>query len=286
MSITQMFTKLKTSQKASDALTKALCYFLLIIFGFTMVIPFVWMILATFKTPEEIFTSGFLPKAIHWLNYQKVLATSGMANWYLNSLIVAIISTTSVCFFDSLAGYVFAKFNFPFKRLVFILILSTLMIPTEMLIIPWYVLAAKYGWVDSYWGIAFPGIITAGGVFLMQQFMKSVPDELIDSARIDGLNEFGIFLRIAMPLSLPAVGALAIFNFLGNWNAFLWPLIVTSTRQAMTLPVGMLFFSNETSRNWELVMTGATLSVLPLMIVFLFFQRYIIRGIQITGLKG
>ena len=137
-----------------------------------------------------------------------------------------------------------------------------------------------------YWGIAFPGVITAGGVFQMQQFMRGVPDELIDSARIDGLHEFGIFWRIAVPLSLPAIGALSIFNFLGNWNAFLWPLIVTSTRETMTLPVGMLFFSSEAGSDWELTMTGATLSILPLMIVFLVLQRYIIEGIQITGLKG
>ena len=116
--------------------------------------------------------------------------------------------------------------------------------------------------------------------------MQGVPDELIDAARIDGLNEFQIYLRIAIPLSMPAVGALAIFNFLGNWNAFLWPLIATSDRVMMTLPVGMLFFSNESSSAWELIMTGATLSVLPLITVFLFFQRYIIQGITLTGLKG
>ena len=281
-----MLEKLKTSQKASDNLVKTLCYVFLSVFGVTMIIPFVWMILGTFKTAEEIFTPAFFPQSIQWNNYLDVFQTTGLGNWYVNSLIVAIISTVSVAFFDSMAGYVFAKFDFPFKKGFFVIILSTLMIPTEMLIIPWYVMAVKYGWTDSYWGIAFPGIMTAGGVFLMQQFMKGVPDELIDSARIDGLNEFGIFLRIAMPLSMPAVGALAIFNFLGNWNAFLWPLIVTSTRKAMTLPVGMLFFSNEASSNWEMVMTGATISIVPLMIVFLFFQRYIIQGIQITGLKG
>ena len=273
-------------QSETSRLWKIISYILLGIFGVMMALPFLWMILGTFKTRPEIMTPAFWPQQFQWQNYREVLSTSNMGDWYKNSLIVAMLSTLSVIFFDSLAGYTFAKFNFPFKKLFFIIILSTLMIPTEMLIIPWYVMAVKYGWVDSYWGIAFPGVITAGGVFLMQQFMRGVPDELLDSARIDGLNEFQIFWKIAMPLSMPAVGALAIFNFLGNWNAFLWPLIVTSQREMMTLPVGMLFFSNESGSAWEMIMTGATLSVLPLMLIFLFFQRYIIQGIALTGLKG
>ena len=275
---------LQLSQNASANIAKPISYIILTLFGASMVLPFVWMILGTFKTSEEIFTTAFLPKGLFLGNYIEVLNTSGFGDWYVNSFIVAIISTLSVVFFDTLAGYTFAKFEFPLKRLFFIIILSTLMIPTEMLIIPWYVMAVKNGWVDTYWGIAFPGVITAGGVFLMRQFMKGVPDELIDAARIDGLNEFQIYMRVAIPLSMPAVGALAIFNFLGNWNAFLWPLIATSNRAMMTLPVGMLFFSNEASSAWELIMTGATLSVLPLITVFLFFQRYIIQGITLTGL--
>jgi multiple sugar transport system permease protein len=277
---------LQLSQNTSSIIVKTISYTLLAILGASMVLPFVWMILGTFKTSAEIFTNAFFPKSLYLGNYIQVLETSGFNAWYLNSFIVAMISTTSVVFFDTLAGFTFAKYEFPLKRLFFIIILSTLMIPTEMLIIPWYVMAVENSWVDTYWGIAFPGVITAGGVFLMRQFMKGVPDELIDAARIDGLNEFQIYFRVAIPLSMPAVGALAIFNFLGNWNAFLWPLIATSDRAMMTLPVGMLFFSNEASSAWELIMTGATLSVLPLITVFLFFQRYIIQGITLTGLKG
>ena len=274
------------SRSASSRVAKAVSYIILSLLGITTLLPFMWMLFGTFKTAAEVMQPTFLPQHIQWENYKEVLATSNLADWYKNSLIVAILSTISVVFFDSLAGYTFAKFEFPLKKLFFIIILSTLMIPTEMLIIPWYVMAAKVGWVNTYWGIVFPGLISAGGVFLMQQFMRGVPDELIDSARIDGMNEFQIFWTIAVPLSGPAIGALAIFNFLGNWNAFLWPLIVSSDRSMMTLPVGMLFFSNEAGSAWEMVMTGATFSVLPLMIIFLFFQRYIVQGITITGLKG
>lgn len=278
--------RLRVGRKRSAAMTKAISYILLTLFALAMILPFLWMILGSFKTRAEVHSRTFLPQRIQWTNYREVLSTSGFGHWYVNSLIVALISTSCVVFFDSLAGYTFAKLDFPFKKPFFILILTTLMIPTEMLIIPWYVMSAKYGWVNTYWGIAFPGVISASGAFLMRQFMDGVPDELIDCARIDGLNEFQIYLQIALPLALPAMGALAIFNFLGNWNAFLWPLIVSSTRQMMTLPVGMLFFSNEAGSAWELIMTGSTLSILPLVVVFLFFQRYIIEGIALTGIKG
>ncbi len=278
-------TQFKTS-KFSNFAFSIYNYATLIIVAIIMTVPFVWMVLATFKTPAEILSPAFFPSAIQFDNYVRVFETSGIGAWYRNSLIIAFISTISVAFFDSLAGYTFAKFDFPLKKVFFIVILSTLMIPTEMLIIPWYIMSVDMQWTDTLWGIVFPGVITAGGVFLMRQFMRNVPDELIDSARMDGLNEFQIYLRIAAPLSLPAIGALCIFNFIGNWNAFLWPLIVTSVREMMTLPVGIMFFSNEAGADWELIMTGATISVLPLLIITIFFQRYIIEGIQLTGLKG
>lgn len=264
----------------------ALAYVLLILGGIVMVTPFIWMISTSLKPAAEIFKPNFFPANPTLDNYSQVLTRTLFPRWYLNSLIVATISTVSVAFFDTLAGYVFAKFEFPFKNVIFVLILSTLMVPTEMLVIPWYTLATQWGWADSYWGLAFPGIITATGVFLMRQFMQGVPNELLDAARIDGLSEFGLFWRIAVPLVKPAIAALCIFNFLGNWNAFLWPLIVTSRRDMMTLPVGLSFFSGEAGSDWHLIMTGATLATVPLLIVFFLFQRQIIRGIALTGLKS
>jgi len=160
------------------------------------------------------------------------------------------------------------------------------MIPTEMLIIPWYVMSSRLGWIDTYWGIMFPGMITAFGIFLMKQFMETIPDDLLDAARIDGVSEFGIFWRVALPLVKPALASLAILNFIGNWNAFLWPLIVSSKPRMYTLPVGLATFSSENLMHWELIMTGATVSTIPLIIVFLIFQKQIIRGIMLSGLKG
>ncbi|MBZ0299866.1 MAG: carbohydrate ABC transporter permease [Anaerolineae bacterium] len=278
------------SRSRQGTWVKIASYVLLSLVGITMVVPFIWMVSTSFKTAAEIFKPNFFPSSLTFENYQEVLFNTELPRWYWNTLVVALISTLSVAFFDSLTGYVFAKYNFPGKRIIFVLFLSSLMVPTEMLIIPWYLMSVSgflgSTWVDTYWGIAFPGLITATGVFLMRQFMTGVPDELLDAGRIDGVHEFGLFWRIALPLSLPAVGALCIFNFLGNWNAFIWPLIVTSTREMMTLPVGLLFFSNEASSDWHLIMTGATLSVLPLLTIFVFFQRYIIEGVTLSGLKG
>ncbi|NLX10008.1 MAG: carbohydrate ABC transporter permease [Chloroflexi bacterium] len=269
---------------------KVLSYILLTLLGLTMVVPLLWMISTSLKPLEEIVLPNFWPKRATLENYRYVLTETELPRWYLNSMIVAVLSTISVTFFDSLGGYVFAKFDFPGKRIVFLAFLSSLMVPTEMLIIPWFVMSANpivgSTWVDTYWGIAFPGMITATGIFLMRQFMQGVPDELLDAGRIDGVSEFGLFWRIAVPLSLPAMGALAIFNFLGNWNAFIWPLIVTSKREMMTLPVGIQFFSTEVGSNWHLIMTGASLSLVPLLIVVIIFQRYIVEGIALTGLKG
>ncbi len=282
--------QMQTSQKRQNLVAQSMAYLLLSSGGSLMVVPFIWMISTSLKGADEIYQSNFFPLNPTFNNYLEVLFDTALPVWYYNSFLVAIATTASVALFDSLAGFVFAHYDFPLKRLLFIAVLSTLMVPTEMLVIPWYIMAVEgsFGmtWVDTYWGIAFPGLITAAGVFLMRQFMQGVPNDLLDAARIDGMSEFGLFWKIALPLTLPALAALCIFNFLGNWNAFVWPLIVTSSRPMMTLPVGLSFFSGEAGSDWHLIMTGATLSVLPLMTVFVIFQRQIIQGIALTGLKG
>ena len=190
-------------------------------------------------------------------------------------------------FFDSLVGYTLAKFRFRGRYLVFVAILSTLMIPTEMLVLPWYSMAKTFGWLDTYWGIAFPGLMTGFGTFLMKQFFEGVPDELLDAGRLDGLNEFQVWWQVAMPLVTPALSALAIFTFLGNWTAFLWPLIAITDRNLYTLPVGLASFSGEFQTEWEMVMTGASVATIPTILVFLLLQRYIIRGIvALAGPQG
>lgn len=274
--------------RRANRIVQAIAYVLLTLGGISMIIPFIWMISVSLKPAAEIYQGNFFPQAPSMDNYRQVIFETAFPRWYLNSFICAVISTLGVAFFDTLAGYTLAKFNFPLKNVIFVGILSTLMVPTEMLIIPWYIMSVRFHWADSYWGIVFPGVITAAGVFLMRQFMEGVPNDLIDAARIDGLSEFGIFWRIAVPLVKPAIAALCIFNFLGNWNAYIWPLIVTSVKQMYTLPVGLAFFSGESfyDYEWNLIMAGATLSVVPLLTIFVIFQRQIIKGIALTGLKG
>jgi len=266
-----------------------LSYLLLSIGAIFMIVPFLWMILTSLKPPTELVQFAFLPKNPTLNNYLIVLQSSDFGRWYFNSLLVAIFSTFCVAIFDSLVGYTLNKFDFPGKNIIFLGILATLMVPTEMLIIPWYTMSVQWEWhigLMQYWGIAFPGVITATGIFLMRQFFDGVPNELLDAARMDGMHEPGIWWRIAMPLVKPAIAALCIFNFIGNWNAYLWPLIIASSRQFYTLPVGLNFFQGEAISEWEKIMTGASLSTIPLMIVFLIFQRQIIKGIALTGLKG
>jgi multiple sugar transport system permease protein len=254
--------------------------------GVAMVMPIVFMLSTSFKWSYEIYNLKIIPDDPTIDNYVYVLADGRFYKWFVNSLIVATITTVSAVIFDSLVGYTLCKFRFRGRMIVFVAILSTLMIPTEMLVIPWYLMAKDFGWLNTYWGIMFPGVMTAFGTFLMKQFFESVPDDFLEAARIDGLNEFQIWWSVAMPLVTPAISALAIFIFLGNWTAFIWPLIVTNNPDLYTLPVGLTTFSVEQSVEWELIMTGAALATIPTLIVFLVFQRYIIRGVVMAGLKG
>lgn len=265
---------------------RAIAWTLLLAGGIAMVMPFVYMIAGSLKFNHEIYQLSLIPNEPTLDNYKRLFAGSGFLRWFGNSLLIATLTTASVLFFDSLVGYTLAKFRFRGRYVVFVAILSTLMIPTEMLVLPWYAMARTMGWLDTYWGIAFPGLMTGFGTFLMKQFFEDVPDELLDAARLDGLNEFQVWWQVAMPLVIPALSALAIFTFLGNWTAFLWPLIAISNRDLYTLPVGLASFSGEYQTEWEMVMTGAAVATIPTIVVFLLLQRYIIRGISLSGLKA
>nr|CAD6628667.1 carbohydrate ABC transporter permease [Rhizobium sp. TCK] len=265
---------------------RILTWTLLLIGGLIMVSPLAYMFSTSFKTADQVYDLRLIPAAPTIANYVTVLADGRFLRWFLNSMIVAVAVTVSNCFFDSLVGYTLAKFEFRGRRFIFLAILSTLMIPTEMLVIPWYLMSSQLGWLDSYWGIMFPGMMTAFGTFLMKQFFETVPNDFIEAARVDGLNEFQIWWKVAMPLVTPALSALAIFTFLGNWTAFFWPLIVTTSKELYTLPVGLSSFAVEQSIQWEMIMTGAALATIPTLFVFIVLQRYIVRGVMLAGLKG
>lgn len=254
-----------------------------------VVFPFIWMVLSSFKTLPEFYQFKMLPNEWTTEGYNHIVTDTSYGRWYGNSLFVGVLVTVSELFFASLAGYTIAKFKFKGNKLIFIVILSTLMVPTELLIIPWYAMSAKLGWIDTYWGIMFPGMIQAFGVFLMRQFMLGIPNDLLEAARMDGMSEFRIFIKVVLPQVSQAISALAILTFLGNWNAYLWPVIVISTEKMRTLPVGISLFSTADAGSglqWNLIMAMSTLAVIPIVIVYFIFQRRIVEGIALTGIKG
>lgn len=265
---------------------RIIAWTLLFLGGIVMMTPLIYMTSTSLKFAHEVFDTNIIPREPTFENYLHIFRNTRFALWFWNSLLTSTLVTLSVLFFDALIGYTLAKFSFRGREVVFVAILTTLMIPTEMLIMPWYLMAKDFGWLNSYWGIMFPGMMTGFGVFLMRQFFAGIPDDYIHAARIDGLGEFQIWWKVALPLVTPALSALAIFTFLGNWTAFLWPLIVTNDRDLYTVPVGLASFSGEFLTEWEMIMAGATIATLPTLIVFLIFQRYIIRGVVLAGLKG
>lgn len=280
-------SNLQSGYRRKNVFGSATRYLLLSIGGIIMLFPYLWMISTSLKAPGTWYNLSLIPDQVSLQHYTRILAAGLLPRWYLNSLIVATISTISVTFFSALAGYTFAKYEFRGRNVMFVLILSAIMIPTEMLIIPWYVMIAGLKWSDSYVGILMPGLLTTFGVFVMRQFMAGIPNELLDAARIDGVSEFGLFWRICVPLARPAIAVVTIFNFLGVWNDFLWPLIATNKEQIYTLQVGLSRLNSlETGADWGGTMAGAALASLPMLILFLFFQKQIVRGVSLSGIKG
>lgn len=255
-----------------------------------MLLPFIWMIIASLMTSREIQARPlvWLPASPQLGNYARLGTAIPLGRMYLNSLLVTIVTTLGILFTSSLTGYGFAKFRFPGRDLLFLLVLATMMIPFFVVLIPVFYIVKQLGWVDSYLGLIMPNIVTAFGIFLMRQFMLGLPDELLDAARIDGASELRIYWRIVLPLAGPALGALAILAFVYQWNSFLWPLVIIRSPRLATIPIGLnslrVYASNADVINLQ--MAGATLGIVPVILVFALLQRYFVQGIALTGIKG
>ncbi|MBV9787478.1 MAG: carbohydrate ABC transporter permease [Chloroflexi bacterium] len=220
-------------------------------------------------------------------NFQRLFSQArNYWRWGLNSLIVALSVTLFHIFFDTLAGYAFAKKQFPGKNIMFWIILSTLMIPAHVTLVPLYIVTRQLGLIDSLWALILPGTADVFGIFLMRQYIQTLPSELEEAARIDGSSEPGVFWHVILPLSKPALGALAIFTFVRVWNSFLWPLIVLQKSINYTLPVGVSSLQGEFSTDYGLIFAGAALAALPMIVFFLVFQRYFLEGVRMGALKG
>lgn len=264
-----------------------LTYAALVVIGFTMLIPFLWMVLGSFKTVREVmqFPPTFIPKDPTLSNYKEVFTRLPFARYYLNTIITSVIPTTVTVLTASMAGFGFAKYKFVGRGFIFWLILATMMIPYPVTIVPLYVMAYRAGLVNTYTGLIVVSLSSAFGIFMMRQFCMTIPDDLLDAARIDGSSEFGIYAKIIMPLTKPALATLTIFTFTGNWNAYIWPLLMINSDRLRTLSLAIPLFNGQYQSFPNLVYAASTMAVLPVIILFLFNQRYFTEGIAMSGLK-
>ncbi|MHB0874705.1 MAG: carbohydrate ABC transporter permease [Anaerolineae bacterium] len=260
-----------------------------IIWAIISLFPLYWMVTTSLEPPTLVMSvpPRLIPSEVTLANYGAVARATPLARWFSNSGFVATTRTVSALFFASLAGYAFARLQFAGREAFFWGLMLVMMIPGFVTILPLYRLMLDVNWVDKYWALIVPGI-TGGSwaVFLMRQFMRTLPSELGECGRIDGASEFGIYWRIYLPMTKPGLAVLAIFTFIDNWNDFLWPLLVTGRLEMRTLPVGLALLQGQRTTDYGLLMAGASLSAIPMVIVFMSFQRYFLQGITIGAVKG
>jgi multiple sugar transport system permease protein len=271
-----------------DLVARAVLYVILGAGLLVVVGPFLWALLSSVKPEAEIrrIPATWWPEAFTLDNYRDLLSRLDFPQAFANSAIVAVLTTLGNLAFCSLLGYALAKLRFPGKRALFLVVLGTLMVPSMVTFVPQFVMVSNLGLVNSYGGLILPFLATPFGVFLMRQYLLSIPDELIEAARVDGAGELRIFARIVLPLCGPALATLTILTFLSSWNNFLWPLVVATTEDKYTLPVALALYSVGQNRiDFGLVLAGAVAVLLPVVIVFVLLQRHFLRGIATTGLK-
>ena len=263
------------------------------VLSLVMILPFTWMVLASFKTLSEAGEPAWLPAHFQWSNYPEVFRVIPFLRFSANSLVIAGWVTLLQVLTSALAAYSFSRLEWPGRDKVFFLYLGTMMLPGLVMMIPNFQIMMRYRMVDSYLGLVVPPVYSAlgaaggaFGTFLLRQFMLGIPRALDEAAEIDGASKWRIFWDVVLPLSRPGVVTLAIFTFMGNYHSFFWPLVMMKTVDKYTLPVGLLFFDSEHGQATHLLMAAVTMSVLPLILIFVFLQRQLIRGIQIGAVKG
>jgi multiple sugar transport system permease protein len=250
-------------------------------------LPYYWMVSSSLRTMENMFRVPiqWIPDPVNWRSYVVAWHAQDFTRYFLNSGFVAVAITLGNLLLCSLAGYSLAKFQYFGRGLLFVLILSTMMLPLEVTMVPLFLIIKRLDWVNSYQGLIVPFLVDGFGVFLMRQYMLGIPKDLIDSARIDGASEFRIFWQIVLPLCKPALIALGVFTFREAWDMYIWPLIIVSRDSLRTLPLAISLFMNSYATAWDQLMAIAVLGTLPMIILFFFLQRAFIQGIAVTGLK-
>lgn len=261
---------------------------ILISFGILTVIPFIWMVLSSFKTNKEITSviPTLFPVDFTVDNYVKIQQNFNFFRFFGNSLFIAVMITLLVIYTSTISGYVFAKYEFRGRNLLFSFILATMMIPWCVTILPRYSMIVKFGWLDSYWALVIPSMVSGFGIFMLRQYISSIPDEIIEAARIDGASEFYIFHRLIFPLSTNAISSVAIFQFLWIWEDYLWPYLVINSEHKQLLSVGLKMFSGRYGTDYGGLFAGTAVSIIPVLIVYLIFQKRFVEGIASSAVKG
>jgi len=285
----KQFSESKIRQSFPAIGSKLLTQVLLIVGSVVFLFPFFWMISASFKTPSELLGSAqnLLPSSFTLENYKTAFTAVQLVTNIMNSVKISGGYTLLALFFTSLGGFAFAKFKFPGRDALFDIMLGTMMIPTVVGIVPSFIIMKKLNWVNTFYSVIIPGTAHAFGIFFMRQIIKDIPDELLDAAKIDGASDFMIYRKVILPIITPALITLAIMDFIGTWNDYLWPLIMLRSLDKYTILLAITAFPAPTFRTpWGAVMAASTISVLPLVVLFIFFQKRIISGITVGSIKG
>lgn len=271
-----------------NLIVKFSIYAVLIALAASMLLPFWWMLSTSLMTDTEVFQypPKLLPQSPRWENYPEAMALQPFGRYFLNTTIVTFFSVAGQLLFCSMAAYAFARLRFKWRDKIFVLYLATMMIPAMVTLIPAFLIITAFGWMNTYYALIAPSLSSVWGIFLLRQFFLTIPKGLEEAARLDGAHEFAIYWRIVLPLAKPALATLAIFAFMNSWKDFLWPLIVTSQTEMRPVEVGIASFSTIYALDWTHQMAAAVIVMLPIIIVFFLAQRYFVRGITLTGLKG
>lgn len=269
-------------------LGKIIVLLLLSLGAVTMIFPFIWMLLSSLKGQMELLRMPptFWPERFRWENYKKVLEAIPFFKYFANSLITALVNTFAGIMTSALAGYVFAKYKFKAKEFIFWVMIACMMIPYDTLIIPLYKIMVRLHWTNTYLVLTIPFFVNIFGLFMMRQFMESIPDDYIEAAEIDGCGQYKTFFKVVLPMVKPAAAALFIFIFMGSYNSFLWPLINVNSRELFTLPIGMASLTTDKKSEFELLMAASTMAVVPVFGVFCVAQKHFVTGLTMGGVKG
>lgn len=257
-----------------------------------MIVPFLWMLTTSLKPSGTEFTypPQILPSTLDWSNYTRLFTLVPFGRYFVNTIIVTALTVLGQLVICAMAAYGFSRLNFVGRDTIFVIYLATMMIPFQITLIPLYLMIYKLGWVNTYQGMVVPGISSAFGIFLLRQAFMNIPRDYQDAARIDGASEWRIFTRIFLPLTGPALATLGVFAFMGTWTDLLWPLLIARNQNMRTLELGLAYFNATTSAfrqpNWPLLMAGSVIVMLPVLIVYIFTQRYFVAGIALSGVKG